>query len=205
MCLGTTCNLNPALHTAIFLFACHRENFLGSKWIWIWKEWRRWRNKNPLWWGAWKIYSALKARRLVLYLSGPELSSLKAGVYQRDRRPLMCISQLVGWKLRISKAVPAYNVSAWISHLSLTKVVTKISQKRILKKKYYKTISRYGHARHSTLSTFSLIYPNVQNRLQSTIWIMQFSSRVPLKHVSLRDWEMNHSFPWLQKQESCWL
>lgn len=134
MCLGTTCNLNPALHTAIFLFACHRENFLGSKWIWIWKEWRRWRNKNPLWWGAWKIYAALKARRLVLYLSGPELSSLKAGVYQRDRRPLMCISQLVGWKLRISKAVPAYNVSAWISHLSLTKVVTKISQKRNLKK-----------------------------------------------------------------------
>lgn len=60
-----------------------------------------------------------------------------------------------------------------------------------------KTISGCGRARHSTPSTFSLICPNVQNRLQSTTWIMQLSSRVLLKHVSLRDWELNHSFPWL--------
>lgn len=58
-------------------------------------------------------------------------------------------------------------------------------------------VSCCGCTHDSTSFTFSLVHPAVQNKLQSTTWIMQFSSRVLLKHVSLRDWELNHSFPWL--------
>lgn len=43
------------------------------------------------------MYAALKARKMGLYLSGPELSSLRAGVCQRDGCLLMCNSQLVDW------------------------------------------------------------------------------------------------------------
>lgn len=55
----------------------------------------------------------------------------------------------------------------------------------------------FGRAHRSVLSTFSRCAPDVQNRLQSTIWIMHLSSRALLRCVSLHDWEMNHSFPWL--------
>lgn len=51
--------------------------------------------------------------------------------------------------------------------------MTAMSDKSLLEFKKniskYKTFRFYDHVQHSTCSTFSQIYLNVQNRLQSTI------------------------------------
>lgn len=67
-----------------FSHTCRRENFFGQQMDINMKRIRCWRNTNPLWWGAWKIDAALEARKLGLYLSGPEQSSLGAGAIGMD-------------------------------------------------------------------------------------------------------------------------
>lgn len=102
MCLGTTDNLYLARNAAIFLSrTSQRELPSAANGYEYEKKYRRGANKDPLWWGAWKINAALSYRKPGLDLSGPDLSTLGAGVDQKEgtlARWWVSLSSRSGWK-----------------------------------------------------------------------------------------------------------
>lgn len=120
MCLGTTGNLYLARNAAIFLSrTSQRELPSEANGYEYEKKYRLGANKDPLWWGAWKINAALSYRKPGLDLSGPDLSTLGAGSSStgsrsrpkgRNTGPLMSLSQLSLW-LKAAISLWAFIVS----------------------------------------------------------------------------------------------
>lgn len=102
MCLGTTDNLYLARNAAIFLSRTSQKELPSAANGYEYeKKYRREANKDPLWWGAWKINAAFSYRKPGLDLSGPDLSTLGAGVDQKEGtlgRGRSSPSTRFGWK-----------------------------------------------------------------------------------------------------------